>query len=170
MPKISSKYIFSLALFGLSLCLLSGCNKEKLPPPTIPAPKTMCQKIAGNYKVYDTLGNFLYDMKINYFESVFRVLDSLEFENINNNFKIGWQQNKVYESDNEYFVVLGHHDSISDSNGNTWTFLSAGIPPYNIFENDTIKLRYKLSNCNYYLTEQVPFSYPTIVEVAVKQH
>lgn len=159
-----------IPILSIALLMSGACVKDKVKPVSSPAPKTMCQKIAGNYKVYDTLGNFLYDMKINYFESTFKVLDSLEFVNIHNNFKFGWQQNKAIESDNKYFVVLGIHDSLTDSNGNTWEFLDAGIQPYNIFENDTIKLRYKLSNCNYYLADQVPFSYPTFVEIAVKQH
>ncbi len=164
------RLIFSIMVLNFGFLFFNSCNKVKTPPPSIPAPKTMCQKISGNYKVYDTLGNFLYEMKINYFESAFKVLDSLEFENINNNFKIGWQQNKVNEGDDEYYVSLGYHDSLVDSNGLRWAFISEGILPYNIFKSDTIKLRYKLSNCHYYLEDQVPFSYPTIVEIAVKQH
>jgi hypothetical protein len=159
-----------LPIISIALLLLGACVKVEVKPVPSPAPQTMCQKIAGNYKVYDTLGNFLYDMKINYFESTFKVLDSLEFENINNNFKIGWQQNKAIESEEDYYVSLGHHDSLLDANGHSWTFICAGILPYNIFKNDTIRIRYNLSNCNYYVADQVPFRYKTFVEVAVKQH
>lgn len=50
--------------FFLITLILFSCTKDKTPLPTTPTEPTKWEKITGNYKVYDTLGIYLYNMEI----------------------------------------------------------------------------------------------------------
>ena len=69
------------------VCILS-CKKDIVPLPTpvsVPEP-TIIEKIVGNYKVFDTLGMFLYDMSISHSSNSSIGQDSLIYNNFDGQF------------------------------------------------------------------------------------
>ena len=67
-------------LFCIILCV--ACKKDKVPI-TMPEPEpTKWELIAGTYKVYDTLGTYLYDLNISHIpHPENETIDSLRFDN-----------------------------------------------------------------------------------------
>ena len=74
----------SLLLFISSIFLYS-CKKDKVPVPPPEEEPTLSEKVAGHYKVCDTIGIYLYDMDIIRIH-VNDHIDSLRFENFDNEF------------------------------------------------------------------------------------
>ena len=125
--------------------------------------------IAGNYKVYDTLGAFLYDMNIVHVPNeVDEYVDSLRFENFDGEFMFTTKQS-IWSSFPEYYITIGFHEPILDLTGNRWRVSSATDPTYNFLENDTIVLQFEKSNLQYYIQDLVPYFQCDCVQIAVKQ-
>lgn len=166
--------LFLTILLG-SLLLFSCRKEEEVPCPVQPiTPKW--EKFIGNYKVYDTLGSFLYSMNISHFSGVNQFgnnVDSLLFQNFIDKFdlKIEFYNNHL----NENTLNYGFYDSLADKFTNHWYIGSefddtSSVLLENTLINDTIIFYYKLTNIKYYLAERVPYFYCECKQVAVKQN
>ncbi|MFN6086181.1 MAG: hypothetical protein ACK476_14800, partial [Fluviicola sp.] len=76
------KYLFVL----IFLLILFSCTKDKTP--TFVDNRTIWEKVNGKYNVYDTLGNFLYEMEIIHKDPKLTgsIADSLQFINFDHDF------------------------------------------------------------------------------------
>ncbi len=157
----------------LTICYFLGlvvsCTKDKTPQPPYPKEPTKWEKLAGSYDVFDTSGNYLYEMNISHYKSAFANLDSLYFTNLDGCFSFGAQQ-PVYSGEYINKFQFGHHQLLLDNFNNRWKFVEVGNLPYNNFKNDTIKLKFRITNINYWMLDAVPYCDTTKIQIAVKQH
>jgi hypothetical protein len=146
-----------------------ACTKEKVPLPAEPVEPTKWEKIAGDYKVYDTLGNYLYKMSITHIYNDSNNTDSLHFENYGDLFTMTCYQSP-WSGIPEGYIEIGANNPIVDKFENKWALYQATNLDYNVLINDTLKLRYRRVNILYYLEDITPYCDTTIIEIAVKQH
>lgn len=168
----SRKNIKGIVLTLASAVLFVTCKKDKVPDP-IPLPgPTKWEIIAGNYKVYDTLGEYLYDMNIVHVPcGVYNNNDSLRFENFDGEFVFTSVQTS-FSNEPELLIRTGHHQLLYDSDMHRWNLMTAANDEYkyNVFHNDTINFIFRKTNINYYLVDNTPYFFGTCKQVAVKQH
>jgi len=86
-----TKYQQLTLAFIAGVGLFFSCTKEKTPIPVVPEP-TKWEKIAGHYKVYDTIGVYLYDMDLIHTHNNITNRDSIRFENFDGEFTFTAQQ------------------------------------------------------------------------------
>jgi len=161
-------YLILFAFIG-SFLIITSRNKDKTPVinPTEP---TKWEKISGEYKVYDTTGVFLYDMKITHPINTHNNIDSLFFENFDGQFNISAQQ-PFPGSNPEYYITFGYHPLLYDSLNNRWKILDAFDDIFNnTLINDTIRMYFRKTNINYYLQDLVPYYECYCKQIAVKQN
>lgn len=171
MIKFKSQNGFTLFFFIVAFFLVNSCKKDKVPEP-IPLPgPTKWEKIAGNYKVYDTLGEFLYEMNISHIHNDSNNTDSLKFENFDGEFTFTNKQEK-FSNYPDLLIQTGYHQLLYDSNMYRWKLQTAANDEfyYNVLENDTIRLIFRKTNINYYLLDDTPYFYCECKQIAVKQH
>lgn len=156
-------------LLAFFIIILFSCRKDKIQEPVVEE-STKWELISGDYKVYDTLGEYLYDMEIEHkrieLESG-QIRDSLEFINFDNDFNFLSYQPQI---NNEIMVQIGSHDTLYAQDGNRWKLFSGNLGDYNTWSNDTINLRFNRTNINYYLYDLVPYYECTCFQIAVKQN
>ncbi len=161
------KLFFFLA-FGFGV--LFSCTKDKIPtPPEL----TKWEKIAGNYKVYDTLGIYLYDMEIVHIYNDSAKIDTLVYLNLNDRFEIFSRQYFLPNNVNPFSISIGPEDPIFDKQNNRWDLFPLGDYPtesFNVWKNDTIIMKYRLTNIKYWIEDATPYLDTIIKQVAVKQH
>jgi|SRR5690554_871902 len=165
---MKEKYI--VLYFGLLSVLLLACCKDKIQKPIAEEPSKW-EVISGDYKVYDTLGGYLYDMEIKHKRTELEsghIRDSLEFVNFDNNFTFTFNQPEF--SNIPMKIHIGVFDTLWDKNNNRWRLFSGNMDEYNFWVNDTINLRFKKTNINYYLQDLVPYYECNCKQIAVKQH
>lgn len=151
-----------------ALTILLACKKDKVVPPCLPEP-TKWELISGGYKVYDTLGMFLYDLNIVHIYNEQDDIDSLRFENFDGEFSFTASQMSPAPSNFPMLITIGSHDTLYDAQMNRWK-LSAGVSEsYNQLIEDTIRLRFQKTNINYYLQDLVPYFACDCKQIAVKQ-
>lgn len=161
-------------ILAFIITTLISCRKDKVQEPVVEEP-TKWELIPGDYKVYDTNEVYMYDMSIVYKKTTNpqgQELDVFEFINFDDEFFFDQTQysNPVYYYDSQLYIELGSHDTLIDTNGNRWK-LSGGIEEgYNLFHNDTITLKFKKTNINYYLQDLVPYYECQCKQIAVKQY
>lgn len=150
---------------------LLSCKKDKVPLPSEP---TKWEKIAGTYKVYDTLGAFLYEMEIIHHVGIDgqgNNIDSLKFANINGEFDFSKEQsNQIISNMPPNHFNIGNHNPIKDKSGKRWNLQGLTDNVYNCLIGDTIKLRYSKSNIQYYISDLTPYYSAICIEIAIKQH
>lgn len=148
-----------------------SCKKNE--PPIIHTPEEVSKfdVIPGKYKVYDTLGEFLYEMEI-VFKSGDDSLnvqnpDSLQFINMDGQYDYTYEQSNANITNwpKNYFY-LGIFDPLIDTLGNRTFFF--GISAALI--NDTIEMKFQKNNIKYYLHDAVPYYACDCKQIAVKQH
>jgi len=159
----------SLLLFISSIFLYS-CKKDKVPVPPPEEEPTLSEKVAGHYKVYDTIGIYLYDMDIIRIHNNIDNTDSLRFENFDANFTFTVKQESQNPSNYPNYVRIGSHPLLYDSNSKRWKISSAAYTYYNSFLNDTLPLRFQKTNINYYISDLVPYYACDCKQITVKQH
>ncbi|WP_294672685.1 hypothetical protein [uncultured Fluviicola sp.] len=158
------KYSSLILVFTAGMNILS-CTKKKTPVPTIPEP-TKWEKIAGHYKVFDTIGVYLYDMDLVHLYNESENQDSIRFQNFDDEFTFSALQ--VEFSSIPMYVRIGGGDTLYDSNNKRWK-VSAGISDYyNNWNNDTIRLRF--NKINYYISDVTPYYACDCKQIAVKQY
>ncbi len=159
--------LFFFLVFGL----LFSCTKDKTPVPPAPSEPTRWEKIAGNYKVYDTLGMYLYDMEIVHTYNDVSRKDTFIFFNLHNQFNLFSNQPYIPPSSDPYRIVIGPEDPIYDKQNKRWQLITYGsIDGFNVWNNDAIKMKFGLINIKYWIEDAVPYSYKIVKEIAVKQH
>ncbi|MFT5778161.1 MAG: hypothetical protein ACI837_001117 [Crocinitomicaceae bacterium] len=155
-----------IILIAFSVILLLACKKGKVPSP-VPLEPTKWELIAGEYKVYDTLGTFLYNMNIVHIYNEQEYSDSLRFDNLDGQFTFSAFQTSA--SNFEMSVSIGSHDTLFDSTNNRWKLYGGLYNDFNTFFNDTIKLRFQKTNINYWIEDVVPYYACDCKQIAVKQ-
>ena len=168
----SVKYFF----FIIVLCFFFSCSKEKEDPAPILVPQPeQYERFIGDYKVYDTLGSFIYDMSIvhvfsgnNIYQNL---VDSVVIENFADTFDIRYEfRRKIDKNDFDF----GFHDSIVDGNNKSWGLWSMSDDTStevkeNYLFNDTIVMYFEQDNIKYYIPEAQPYFRCECKHVAVKQ-
>jgi len=150
-----------------------SCRKDKVQEPVVEE-LTKWELIFGDYKVYDTLGEYLYDMEIEHIigedENGNRT-DSLRFINFDDRFQFTHKQSNANVSNyHKNYFHLGSYDPILDNQGYRWFFSGLTNESYNALINDTIKLRFKKDNIQYYLSDITSYFTCICKQIAVKQH
>lgn len=162
-------------IFGITIAIavvmwFTSCEKEVpvITPPEIDKWE-LRSVIAGDYKVYDTLGDYLYEMQIIRIKDLTNsIADSLRFENFDNEFSLTVAQ---FKWENYLMGVnLGSHNPLYDTNNKRWKIHSGLSDMYNNFKNDTIRLRFQKTNINYWVEDAVPYYACDCKQIAVKQH
>lgn len=156
------------------LIFLFSCSKEKVPVVQSP-PAKQWEKFVGNYKVYDTLGTFLFDANITHYSSLneFGVeVDSILIQNFADTMDLKFQFS--YNTNINYFQFQ-FHDSITDYNVKSWhvSIIFDDISTTeleNELRNDTMVLYFKMTNLPYYINESVPYFDCNCKHVYLKQH
>jgi hypothetical protein len=158
-------------IFYCFLGLVVSCTKDKTPQPPIPEEPTKWDKIAGNYKVYDTLGSYLYEMEIIHtYNDVFKI-DTLIYLNLNNQFNLFSRQYYNPPNADPFYIRIGPEDTVSDKYNKRWQLITYGQSDgCNIWKNDTIKMKFGQTNIKYWIEDAAPYLDTVITQVAVKQH
>lgn len=160
----------------LTVLFLLSCSKEKeiipITPPRVPE---QWEKFVGTYQVYDTLGNYKYQLDILHYFSGKNIYgndaDSMKLQNFADTFDISYEFIKF--TDVSVFE-FGFHDSIIDYNNKSWNIstLSDDLSTpkrENVLNNDTIIIYFRQTNIQYYINEAQPYYYCECKHVAVKQ-
>lgn len=163
--NIRNHYKKLIPVIGIGFLL--ACTKEKTPTPATPEP-TKWEKISGHYKVFDTTGVYLYDMDLIHIHNPVNNRDSIRFENFDGEFTFTSEQQEW--SNIPMGVTIGGGDMLYDSNNKRWKLYGASWLDYNVFYNDTIKLRFNKTNINYYIEDLTPYYACDCKQIAVKQH
>ena len=165
-----SRYVKWVTVMLICIMLSVACKKDKVPNSIAEQDIWELRSvIAGDYKVYDTLGNYLYEMQISRIKySTNSIADSLRFENFDNEFSFTVEQYKW--SNRLMGVRIGSHNILYDTNNKRWKIHSGLSDIYNNFENDTIRLRFQKTNINYWVEDAVPYYVCDCKQIAVKQH
>ena len=153
--------------------MLFACTKDKVPIP----PKNAEQewdKYEGIYKVYDTLGVYLFEAEIKNFENHNTsgvLIDTVLISNFSNSMDINFRFNY---STNGNYLNFGFHDSIKDYNNKTWSITIIPddlntIEPENCLENNRMTLYFRKTNIKYWMNEAVPYVWENVKHVYVKQ-
>jgi len=157
------------SIFIIFLVCISACKKDKIPIAPLPEQPTKWEIISGDYKVYDTLGVFLYDMSINYTYNTSGNQHILSFANFDSQFEINSVQS-LSSLDPEFLIIYGYHALLYDSLGKRWKIYSSIEGEYNnVLVNDTIRMNFQKTNINYYLSDWVPYYACNCKQIAVKQ-
>jgi hypothetical protein len=151
---------------------LFGCEKDHPNKPIISQPSKY-EVIKGKYKVYDTLGVYLFDMSIEYssaLDSNGIRRDYLHFKNFDGQFNFKyWQTALDIPNWAKNYFYIGVHDPIVDTANNRWKIMSYNDGVHNALVDDTIKLWYNKNNIKYYINDVTPYFGGMCYQNAVKQ-
>ena len=113
------KYFF--IILTLLIMLAQSCTKEKEIIPQEPTKPILWKKYVGYYKVYNTLGNYMYNMNIFHTQSLtsqnVQPNDSLTIVNFTDTFDLKYEFRETVD-DNVFSI--GIFDSIVDKNNKIW--------------------------------------------------
>lgn len=150
--------------------ILFSCTKDKVPVEEL---KPIAERISGTYNVYDSSGNYLYDMELKYVVNYSVGPDSLIIINFDNNFSYSRYQSSVYDeySEFKYLSFLSPFPS-KDINNKSWSLSnsSSGGVYDNTWRNDTIRMCFRKHNTPWWPSESVPYLDTIIKQIAVKQN
>lgn len=138
--KISGIFV----LLGAMLLCMASCKPDKPIGPTGPsAPVDGRQKFVGVYDVYDTIGNWRYDMEIVLHHGVSH-FDSLYVIGWGDEFDVYIQHDK--ENESNFLNFIGGF-GIADHDGNRWVLFREYDTLFNnTLVNDTLRLSYLKDN------------------------
>jgi hypothetical protein len=164
----------------LIVIIFISCEKKEIIPDEPPRILEPWEKYIGNYLVYDTLGNFMYDIDISYFSGTNptsgHTTDSLLITNFADTFDIKFQflLNYTDETLTQELLNIQFHDSIVDYNNKMWYVgtelvdASSSINENSLIK-DTIVFYFEMNNINFYIPEAQPFFFCECKHMAVKQ-
>ncbi len=164
-------YYFILAL---SIICLTYCTKDKAPCPTSIPEHEVWEKFIGEYNVYDTIGNFIYQMEIkHHFNGVNvhgNIVDSLIILNFADTADLFIEMRNYIDN---RVLSIGFNESVTGHNGQTWQFYdnvedTTTVELENTLINDTIVLFFRQTNIQYWVNEGVPYYYCDCKQIAVK--
>lgn len=160
-----------MAIVGLTLF---GCRKD--PPLEVPTVEAAAdwEKFLGDYKVYDTLGVYLYDMSISHHSGIngFGVeVDSLLLSNFADTFDLDIKFK--YKSDDRILDIGINHPAY-DHSGWRWHLSHTWNDPAteemeNTLIGDTILLAFTMDNIAFYWDDGVSYFTCECRQLAVKQ-
>jgi hypothetical protein len=170
---MNSKKYLTLFMGAVLLLSLMSCKKDKTPLPVTKPETSKWELISGTYKVYDTLGSYLYDLAISHkkgVDSLGNDLDSLNFMNFDGQFDFSTQQfnGELVGWPKNYFYV-GYHDPIIDTSNNRWRLMGFNDNIYGGLVGDTIRLKFDKNNIHYYIQDATPYFGEICYQIAVKQ-
>lgn len=165
------KFLYYISFF--ILCLLFSCSKDKVPIP-IATPDKPWEKFEGKYKVYDTMGNYLFDSEIinhEIYNSSGVLIDTIKILNFANSFDL---QFKFIKTTSNNYLNFGFHDPIKDYNNKTWGITiipddTNTVELENRLVNNRMTLYFRKTNIMYWMNESVPYVYENVKHVYVKQ-
>jgi len=161
----------------LLLVIVFSCSKKEIIPSYTPPPPTpeQYERFIGEYKVYDTLSNFIYDMNIVHYFSGNNIygnsVDSVILLNFADTFDVKYEFIKIIDKD---YLEIGIFDSIVDKNNKSWNLSGQSDDPTTLVRenkliNDTIIMYFRQTNIKYYIPELQPYFFCKCKHVAVKQ-
>ena len=151
------------------LLIVFSCTKDKVPKEE---PIPIDQRISGKYNVYDSIGNYLYDMELKYVVNYSVGPDSIIFINFDNDFSYSRYQSSVYDEYSEFkYISLLSPFPTKDKNNKSWSLSNTSEGIYdNTWRNDTIRMCFRKHNTPWLPLEAVPYLDTIIKQIAVKQH
>lgn len=152
-------------LFFAATCILLACRKDDPSEPIPPVEVDGRDRFVGDYLVFDTLGALLYEMNISKFGSGGR--DSLLIENYADTFDLRVLHERYWDQE---FLQIGAFFPAIDHGGYRWSLWGAtGEDGSNTLAQDTIPLKFNMSNLAFYWDDGVPFFSCVCEQIAVKQ-
>ncbi len=154
-----------------AILALVGCKKDKTPVPIAPAPLTKWDVLPGEYKVYDTLGNYLYDLQINHITGLNIYggrWDSLQYINFDDNYTFAEPQYQGDQYENNLFI--GTHVELHDSVDNRWNLFDYGCYANDVFNSDSIVFKFRKWNTPYWMNDGTTYFDRVVKHIAVRQH
>jgi len=130
--------------------------------------------------VYDTLGNYMYDMSISHSQSIalsgYQPNDSLTITNFADTFDLRFPfvPNYTDLTFSQEFLNIQFHDSLKDYNNKMWWvgsefFDATTTTKENSLINDTMVMYFVMDNIKFYINEAQPYFRCECKQVAVKQ-
>ncbi len=165
------RYIVIVAL--LMVLMATSCKKEE-PVQECPSPEPW-ERFVGDYKVYDTLGNYLYDCDISQYRDTNSygnvVVDYLMIRNFADNFDLPIEYSQNLDPN---ILNFGFYDSVPDYKDKHWFIASLFDDlntdhPENRLENDSITLYFERTNIKFWINEGQQYYHCECKHVAVKQ-
>lgn len=160
--KSMTRPILVLILFAMAI---AGCGREEECPPDTPAEVDNRDRFTGTYAVHDTLGVYLYSMTVAKFNSGGR--DSMLILNYADTFDLRILHERYWTSN---VLDIGVHFPAFDQAGHRWALFDGSAENgFNRLINDTIRLRFTMSNIVFYFEDGVPYFSCDCRQIAVKQ-
>jgi hypothetical protein len=161
------KPIRACVLISSILVGLAACKPDKpVGPISPPTPMDGRQKFVGVYDVYDTLGNWRYEMEISLHQGTSNV-DSLFISNWGDAFHFYAQHD---DGNTTNYLSMGSLFGIADYNGNRWALFREYDTLFNnTLINDTLRMSYLKDNIAFYVDDGVPYFRQSYREFAVKR-
>lgn len=131
-------------------------------------------KIKGDYRVFDSTGNYLYELSIKHIFSQYSEYgfhDTLAFEGFDGQFNFKRFQGS-FSAYSDFVIHIGYQVEQVDSLNNRWKIIGHFDPTGvydNEFHDDTIRFIYRKININYYIQDLTPYHDTIIKIVAVKK-
>lgn len=149
---------------GTLLLCFAACKPDKpIPPAHPPIPIDGRHKFVGVYDVYDTMSNWLYELRIDLGAN-----DSLIIDDWNDDFNM-----KIRRENTDMTNILGfgNYFGAVDNNGKRWALYRDydSIFGTNIILNDTLFMSYLKDNIAFYVADGVPYFRQSYREFAVKR-
>lgn len=148
---------------------LFACKKHHHSTPTTPIDPwdetVFWNSVTGHYKVYDTTGDFIYEMNISRI-TVDGNENIAKFENFDGEFTFTAPRSYYYPK----YVNFGAYDTLYDLNNKRWKLGEVANTYYNNMHGDTLPLYFHITNINYWIYDAVPYYSAFIKQVAIKQH
>jgi len=150
----------------IPVLLSTSCRRDRSVDPIAPQEIDGRQKFTGIYDVYDTLGNWNYEMEISLHPGL--GIDSLRIDNWADNFIVYCQQDA---GDQSNLLDFGLYFGIQDSQGKRWALYRESDDSFmaNRLVNDTLRMAYSLNNIAFYTADGVPYFSQSYREYAVKR-
>lgn len=159
-----NKQYVALLLVASMVCSY-GCKRDVMAPgPSVPVDGR--QKFVGMYDVYDTIGNWLYEMAIIKHNGN-GTYDSLFINGWGGEFDFYIQHDK--EDASNYLNLFGWF-GIVDHSGHRWALFREYDTLFNnTLVADTIRMSYLKDNIAFYVADGVPYFRQSYREYAVKR-
>ncbi|MCO5276030.1 MAG: hypothetical protein M9900_14060 [Flavobacteriales bacterium] len=160
-----NKQYVALLLVASMVCSY-GCKRDVMAPsPSVPVDGR--QKFVGTYDVYDTFGNWRYEMEISLHPGIANI-DSVYVENWGDEFNLFIQHD---DGNTSNYLNLNGQFGIQDHEGNRWALFEEydSLFMNGYLMNDTLRMSYLKDNIAFYVADGVPYFRQSYREYAVKR-
>jgi hypothetical protein len=162
-------------VFILLIIFLLSCSKKELISTESLIIPEQWEKFIGNYRVYDTIGSYMFDINISHYIGISATsgnpLDSMLIQNFADTFDLRFQ---FSNSPLGNYLNIGFNDSVVDYNNKAWFVGSLfddtnTVAKENTLVNDTMIMYFELDNILHYIPQAQPYYRCECKHVAVKQ-